>query len=138
MSPSLALCLVLSMPLQAQAPSPAAPPSAPARAAAPQKGGEPAKTPPVKGERKSIKGTLSAIDTDAMTVAFRDEEGRAFTWSVDKRLAGTSPQRAALAMQALNPGDSIVIIYNDDDGRPVIMEVRRARPKRAGDDRPQG
>jgi hypothetical protein len=130
------LALVLAALFQAPAAPPVPVPSGQAKAATPRR--EATKQQPTKGLRKHIKVTLSAIDIDAKTIAFRDENGRAYTWPVDQRLAGATPHRAAQALKALNPGDTVVIVYNEDEGRPTIMAVQRPKPRPAGGDRPQG
>jgi hypothetical protein len=93
---------------------------------------------PSKGLRKKLKATLGAIDVDAMTIAFRDESGRGYTWPVNQRVAVMSPIRATQALKTLVPGDDVWILYTDDDGPATIIDVRRVKPKPpAGDDRPR-
>jgi hypothetical protein len=134
---STSLALALAALIQSPSTPPAAAPPAPAaqaKEAAPRRDAQ-QQTPP-KGLWKRLKATLTAVDTDAMTIAFRDETGRANTWPVDKRLAAAAPRRAAQAFKDLNPGDSVWIFYSEDDGPATIMNIRRARSKAEKHDQP--
>jgi hypothetical protein len=132
------ITLVLAAALQAPAAPPSAAPSPappPVKAAAPRQ--EPSVPTPSKGIRKRLKATLIAIDAEAMTISFRDEEGRSQTWPVDRKLAAASPLRAEQAFKALSPGDTVWILYSDDDGPATIMDMRRVKPRPAQGDRPE-
>jgi hypothetical protein len=132
------ISLLLAAVLQAPATPPSAGPSPapPAAKAAPRQ--EPTAPALPKGLRKKLKATLIAIDPEAMTVAFRDESGRAQTWPVDRRLAAASPVRAQQALKTLSPGDTVWILYSDDDGPATVMDVRKAKPRPEQGERPQG
>jgi hypothetical protein len=127
-----ALLLLAALQAPAVSPSPTpSPAAAPATASpsAPKRERKPA-VEPTKGQRKYISGTMGAIDVEAGTVRFVDEQGTQRVWKVDALLAANSPARAEQVAAAFQPGQPITITYHEDGPEPRVVNVsRRAEEK---------
>jgi len=109
----------------------APPPSpSPSPAAKTEKGTREPKVvaPPTKGERKYVKGSLGGLDLDNKTVRFVDENGKSQVWPIDQRLAAVAPARAEALLKSLQPGQPVTIVYQEDEGHPVVIDVKLRTP----------
>lgn len=114
-------CLLM---LLLQEPPAAAPkPDKTDRAAETPANAEPNRPRAPKGVRKFMKGTLGGLNIEQRTVRFTDLDGREHVWPVDPKMAESAAARAADLAKLLQAGDPIMVVYQEDDGKPLILDV---------------
>jgi hypothetical protein len=57
-------------------------------------------------------------------VRFVDEAGNSKVWPVNEHLVAGSPARAEAIAKALTPGLPIVVVYDEENGHQVVVDIR--------------